>query len=320
MKSHFECPVCSGNEWQKCQIFNYETNNHFNPINLNNPRAKYIALRQHILSYLWFADKDEIKLTSLLCKKCGFMCYTPRPTESDLNTKYNFLNGVEKIGTTHHLVKKSSSITPNRAFRLYSIITKYKKGQILNVLDYGGGDGSLLKFFFEKNINCNVVDFNMQPVKGVKRLGSTINDISFDLKFDVIICNHVLEHVVDPVKLLIRLQPFLKEDGIIYIEVPMEIWKTIPIEYDPVTHINFFTKQSLKIAINESNYKIEKIKYSHQPYGAKYKRVTWSIITKNNHPKVVVYKPEKTFKLLKPKFFRKIARSLENIWLNRFLN
>ncbi len=320
MKTNFKCPICSGSEWHRYRKYIYKKNNYTYPLNLNNSRVKYIAMRHHILSYLWFADSDEIELTSLLCNKCGFMCYTPRPTAIDLDTKYNFLNGIEKIGAMNSPNIRGFQIIEKRAFRLYSIIEKYKKGKTFNVLDYGGGDGSLLKHFVAKDIACYLVDFNQQPIPGVKRLGSTINDLSLDLLFDVIICSHVLEHVVDPVELLKQLRPFLRDNGIIYIEVPIEVWKDIPLQYDPVTHINFFTKESLQTAVHESHYKSEKIKYDYQPYGNIYKRVAWAIITKNNKPSDVFYKPEKTIQLLNPGLVKKIIRSLENIWINRFLN
>jgi len=320
MKTNFECPVCTGSEWQRCKNYFYKKNNYLHPLNLNNTRAKYIALRQHILSYLWFADKDEIELTSLLCKKCGFICYSPRPTADDLDIKYNFLNGVEKIGAVNSPNIRSFQILEKRAFRLYSMVKKYKRGQTFSVLDYGGGDGGLLKYLVEKKIDCYLVDFNKHPICGVKRLGSTINDLSSGLLFDVIICSHVLEHVVDPVKLLKQLRPFLKDNGIIYIEVPVEVWKDVPLQYDPVTHINFFTKESLQTAIAESHYKSKKIKNDYQTYGKIYKRVVWAILTKTNKSGDVFYKPGKTLQLLNPSPLNKVIRYLENIWISRILN
>ncbi len=319
MKTNFECPVCYGSEWYISKKYSYKKNNYLHPLHLNNPRIKYIALRQHILSHLWFADNDEVEITSLVCFKCGFICYTPRPTESDLSIKYNFLNGVEKIGAINNPDIRSFQILEKRAFRLYSMIRKYKRNKTFNVLDYGGGDGSLLKHFVAEGIDCYLIDFNKQSIPGVKRLGSTVNDLSFSLLFDVIICSHILEHVADPVKLLKQLRLYLKDNGIIYIEVPVEVWKDVPLQYDPVTHINFFTKESLQTAISESHYKSVTIKYDYQPYGNIYKRVAWAIITKNNKSDVY-YKPENIIRLLNPTPINKIIRSLENIWINRILN
>ena len=39
-------------------------------------------------------------------------------------------------------------------------------------------------------------------------------------KYDIILANHVIEHVDDPVNVLMRIKPFIKNDGKIFITVP----------------------------------------------------------------------------------------------------
>jgi hypothetical protein len=56
----------------------------------------------------------------------------------------------------------------------------------------------------------------------------------------------VLEHVADPLKIVQTLSGHLAEDGMLYIEVPMEIWRRAPLQEEPVTHVNFFTPGSLR--------------------------------------------------------------------------
>ena len=77
------------------------------------------------------------------------------------------------------------------------------------------------------------------PIKGAKKLGNNINDARIEKKFDIVICSHVLEHVSDLSNLVTKLKKQLKSNGIIYAEVPQEIWAGLRIDADPVTHVNF---------------------------------------------------------------------------------
>lgn len=316
MKTNFECPICSENAWLHGCKYRYPTNNYIDPRSLNKYNAKFNAVRHHILSYLWFANKDEIEITTLFCRKCGFICYTPRPTETDLQIKYSFLNGVEKVGANNNPNALSHKIREKRAYRLFSMITRIKKNVKLSILDYGGGDGGLLKYFSANHSKCYLIDFNTKVKPGIERLGSTISDLPSEKRFSAVVCSHVLEHVCNPVDVLKKLGDFLIAGGIIYVEVPAEVWKDIPLRHDPVTHINFFTKASLSTAIYESGFKIEKIKYDYQPYGEKYKRVVWAIITKNNEFRFKsIRKPNKTMQFFNPSPMRISLRIIEDQWL-----
>lgn len=316
MKTNFDCPSCSENSWLQGCKYRYPTNNYIDPRSLNRYNAKFIAVRHHILSYLWFANKDEIEITSLFCRKCGFICYTPRPTEIDLQIKYGFLNGVEKVGANNNPNTLSHKILDKRASRLFSIITSQKKNDKLSILDYGGGDGGLLRYFSANRSQCYLIDFNTKVKPGIKRLGSTIDDLPPEKRFNVVVCSHVLEHVCYPVDILKKLGDFLVPGGIIYVEVPAEVWKDVPLRHDPVTHINFFSKESLRTTIYESGFEIEKIKYDYQPYGEKYKRVVWAIIACNDEIGFISpRKPNKTMQFFNPGVVRTALRKIEDRWL-----
>jgi SAM-dependent methyltransferase len=114
------------------------------------------------------------------------------------------------------------------------------------VLDYGGADGLIVLPFLEQGCECLLVDYYPYQLPGVKKIADDLDDMPPDLQANVIVCSHVLEHVADPRGLVQDLVRFLKEGGVLYAEVPSEIWAGIRIEQDPVTHVNFFTKGSFE--------------------------------------------------------------------------
>ena len=101
-----------------------------------------------------------------------------------------------------------------------------------HVLDLGYGDGhsfnNLKKLTLNKNLRVTVIEGASSLVEVAKKNSNTSIEVvngffeSFEsqLKFDVIIASHVLEHVDNPIDLLKHLKRFLADDGIILGIVP----------------------------------------------------------------------------------------------------
>lgn len=87
---------------------------------------------------------------------------------------------------------------------------------------------------------------------GVEHLGCTVDDIPNDRVFNLIVCSHVLEHLAEPREIVEKLAKHLKPEGVMYVELPLEIWNEVPLPVEPVTHINFFTPQSTRALMSLS--------------------------------------------------------------------
>jgi len=193
---------------------------------------------------LWFPEADMITLQSVMCGACGFMTYAPRPSEEDLEAKYRFLQATERNIGGQRASPKGQAADRRRATRVYRTIAPYVGSEHVNVLDFGGGNGKLLAPFLERGHSCVLVDYTLEPLPGIQKIGETLEDVPTDRKFDVVICSHVLEHLAQPAQLLRALADHLTTSGVIYGEVPADCWRGIDIGLDPVTHVNFFTLSS----------------------------------------------------------------------------
>jgi methyltransferase family protein len=136
-----------------------------------------------------------------------------------------------------------------RAMRGYVAATRYLGHVGGSVLDIGGADGKLLRPFMDQGFDCYVVDYDSSPINGVTRLGSTISDLSSNCRFDVILCNHLLEHIVDPLGLLNALTNHITAGGVLHVEVPDEAWGGLPLPREASIHLNYFTKRTAEILL-----------------------------------------------------------------------
>ncbi|HEY6008949.1 MAG TPA: class I SAM-dependent methyltransferase, partial [Geobacteraceae bacterium] len=124
----------------------------------------------------------------------------------------------------------------------YGIVSSYAdvKG-IGRVLDFGGDDGNNISAFtaadrFVVDPSCST------PVAGVTK----IEDVDRTQPYDLIVCAHVLEHLVDPADTLRFLAGSLSDNGLIYVEVPYEVVLFLRGKPGINEHINVFSLVSMQ--------------------------------------------------------------------------
>jgi len=244
------CPVCKAFSWEIIgKRDQNESDNHW--------VSNYQKLRKHVFFKIWHSNKSNVSMERCICKKCGFVIDTPRPDETELHKKYEYLSNVE--GDSGALKDQSESVINDEYTQGVNILklatSHFNNKKSLNILDFGGGDGHILKPMIEMDHNCNLVDYNTNTISGLTHLGKVLSEVQKIHKFDLIICRHVLEHLASPSKTIFEFKDYLSEEGLIYAEVPIELNGTKQPSLDPVTHINFFQEKSFKILFKNAGYK-----------------------------------------------------------------
>ena len=140
----------------------------------------------------------------------------------------------------------------------------------LTVLEVGSGDGSTLKYAI-KNGYANTIhgielcaidnsfqkddDFTSFIIGNIEQI-----DLPYEVNsIDVIICGDVLEHLIDPLKVLEKLKVILKYDGILIASIPnfreYSVIKKVFLQGDfgyeksgilDKTHLRFYCKKNIK--------------------------------------------------------------------------
>jgi SAM-dependent methyltransferase len=245
MLLHPHCPTCRCANWRVLGEKTYRKED-------SQSKRKYVQLRYRILFETWFPGVDEVRIESILCEQCGMLVYRPRPEALDLTNKYKRL--LELNSNDRLLRSGNRSVDDARSNEVFRDAERMSGRSLTNasVLDFGGGDGCLMQSFLRHGCQCDLVDFVDTPLQGVRKICDTLEDLPSNFRYDCIIASHVLEHLHEPRDVLEVLRQHLNPDGILYLEVPFEVWGSPPLLEEPVTHLNFFTPSSLRFLIEAS--------------------------------------------------------------------
>lgn len=142
------------------------------------------------------------------------------------------------------------------ADRLSMLVKRFDNGGML--LDFGGGMGTTAGAANQFGFSCTVVESSRKAIEmGVKRYPKVqwiySEEIPSDIpdnSYDVVTMFHVLEHVLEPKRLLLQVRRILKGGGLLLIEVPN--WASMERRIKGMNwlylvdhHVNYFSKRTL---------------------------------------------------------------------------
>jgi SAM-dependent methyltransferase len=195
-----------------------------------------------------FIDK---RYALYFCEDCKSYCFDKNEYKINLSTLYNDNN------RNWNSIFTFSDYWRGQVNRIEKLLQK--KGVGLNILDVGCRTGDfLLHWEDEKNslygveLNRNNSDISMK--RGIKVYSDFIENIDFEIKFDVITCYALLEHISDPKVVLEKIIGILKTDGILVIMIPaIESKLREKLDrnnihwhmYSPPEHLTYYSKEFL---------------------------------------------------------------------------
>jgi len=212
--------------------------------------------------YLRLKDKcvDIVK-----CKVCNTFRTMPYP-------KIDYTD--KEIYCEHYL--KNEAAFRMFADRVINIIARHKKQGRL--LDIGCSVGFMLEAASKLGFNAEGLELNKKAVdialsKKLNVKMSGIAEVGYGKNsFDVVILNHILEHIFNPVEFIQRIGEILKNDGLLIIGVPnhdslaANVIKCRWYGWGIPEHIWHFDRVSLKYLLLKSGLRIKELVQNSQHY------------------------------------------------------
>jgi len=208
----------------------------------------------------------------------------PIPNENDLKKYYDNDMQVKEILSINNRDKiHYTEMLKNESLRRLNILEKnieltHKK----NIIDIGGGTCEFVKLIENKYINISLTvlepgitrinEINEEKINKINQFLDDDFSKSNEKKYDIVTTFHVLEHVLNPIQFIKNCYTILKDDGLLYIEVPNQnndllllsdyyknnIWYC-------KAHISYFTKETLIYIFEKLNIK-NYVFHSHERY------------------------------------------------------
>ena len=207
--------------------------------------------------------KDTFDL--IKCQDCSHRFISKIPDQIELNKLYEIDSPLVFGGTIHELNQKKNfmnnnfeDIEPQFNHWIFNYIDQNQG----SYLELGPGLCRLYKTFYLKGWKCQGLEQrSFIKINGIKK---DIKDI--ENNNDVVAAIDVLEHLVDPIEMLKKINSKIKKGGKIFLTYPhSESFKSKILKdrwsmVSPLAHIHYFSKKSTKIMLEKAGYKILVIK------------------------------------------------------------
>lgn len=133
------------------------------------------------------------------------------------------------------------------------------------VLEYGVGTGyNLSEFRCHEKVGYDVAESCRAKVesKGIYFTSDIHKVLKWQTRFDIVICHHVLEHVPNPTRELLRIRRLLKPTGRLLLCVPFDKNRRFRrfTSFEPDMHLFAWNTQSICNLLLYASYKIDHAK------------------------------------------------------------
>lgn len=214
-------------------------------------------------------DRYGLPLRTVICKECGMIRSNPYYDEATLRKFYqNEYRGLYS-GTsdcTEFFFAQQIDIGKEILGNLEKCFENRIEFTGMRVFEIGCGAGGILQSFKEKGCDVYGVDYGDKYItfgraKGLNVEKGSIDRISTHGNADIVILNHVLEHIVGLYSFLEKVRLLLKQDGILYIAVPSinsipEWYGADVFRYIQNAHVWYFSETTLVGVIRNAGFDV----------------------------------------------------------------
>lgn len=223
-------------------------------------------------------ETSSKKYSYFKCTNCGCVFLKNPPVDQLQSiypaTYYSFAN--KRHAGVAQILSLVKSNLESRFFK--RLIQNHLQGvKSVEVLDVGGGTGFICDVL-GRHINCDtrftVLDLDQAALeiaqqKGYSTIHGSIEEVSIQSKFDLIIALNLIEHVGNPAAVIRKFRGALRENGVIVIKTPntdsinYKIFKKIYWGgYHAPRHFVLFNERNFRTLVSAEGLSVFSLKYT----------------------------------------------------------
>lgn len=213
-----------------------------------------------------------------LCLECSHVFSNPVPSVKWINAYYNegYRFDTDDNEDPEEVPGPAVQAEARRGMRQAMTLMRFTD-TILRMLDIGSSSGVGIASTFDRfkvkravgvepnhcyRTFAEKLSSNAPELPGKVTFVEKLSQVPKSPKFDFIHNSHVLEHVNQPVKMLVSLKQYLTANGFMYVEVPYIFGGYVsPILFP---HLHAFNEQSLTRAVEEAGFFVHHMELVHQ--------------------------------------------------------
>jgi SAM-dependent methyltransferase len=212
----------------------------------------------------------SIALSTVICRHCYFIYQLERFSDSLLSalyeqdTSFAFGDSEKDLPSIKSCLSERQAVISN-AMNAHGV----KDGAV--ILDVGGGRGECCQHLVRQHRVVVADTTASAPID--HRIDKVPGLFSADLNlgsFDVVVMNHVLEHVFSPTTFLKSAFDMLGDGGTVIIEVPFELYTPIVgRKLGDWRHVAYFCKATMRHYLKKAGFKVTRIVSEEGCYGVR---------------------------------------------------
>ena len=209
-------------------------------------------------------------LSTMLCTNCRFIFQPERFSESLLSALYEKDTSFAFGDAAGDLAKIEAGLAERQAV-ISNAMAAHGLTAGASVLDVGGGRGECCRHLVPLHRVVVADTTEAPPVDPrIEKLPGLFSDSLGQGTFDVVVMNHVLEHVYSPTDLLLRAHAALKPNGILVAEVPFELYTPLVFKHlGDWRHIAYFCRATLGQFLEVTGFAVERLVLEDGCYGTR---------------------------------------------------
>jgi len=292
--SQLNCPCCHSETDVAFKLPNYPITELYRPASDNSKKTGFI---------------DQ---TARYCSNCGHFFLENILDPEIIYSKDNYVtSSVSSKGAVDCIDELYNFI--------YSTSVGYKFSES-NIIDIGGNDSTLLKYFLkDSNKLVNIDPHASSDLEGIELHNTFFEESDFEeFRYDepcVYVSSHTFEHLENPAIVLKNLAKIVKDDDLLFLQFPSIEKLVNHSRYDQICHqhINLFSLNSVSSLLKEEGLYLENYEYDNFHFGTIRLKFTRKKSLEMNYEIMSLQKIKDSYNNFQ-KFYSNLNNSIEHIF------